>query len=95
MIGRENQIYNGIIKQLLPDNDKYYINYSEEHDTYIVRKKKNNKVENLFNDLREDEESVFYAADQISKNLINKARKSYYLKDKVFVNIINENKEFK
>lgn len=40
LIGRENQIYNGIIKQLLPDNDKYYINYSEEHDTYIVRKKK-------------------------------------------------------
>ena len=55
----------------------------------------NNKVENLFNALREDEESVFYAADQISKKLINKARKSYYPKDKVFVNIFNENKEFK
>ena len=40
LIGRENQIYNGIIKQLPPDNDKYDINYSKEHDAYIVRKEK-------------------------------------------------------
>ena len=38
LIGRENQIYNSIIKQLPPDNDKYYIVYSEQHDAYIVRK---------------------------------------------------------
>ena len=38
LIGRENQIYNRIIKQLPPDNDKYYIVYSEKHDAYIVRK---------------------------------------------------------
>ena len=38
LIGRENQIYNGIIKQLPPDNDKYHIVYSEKHDAYIVRK---------------------------------------------------------
>ena len=38
LIGRENQIYNGIIKHLPPDNDKYYIVYSEKHDASIVRK---------------------------------------------------------
>ena len=40
LIGRENQIYNSIIKQLPPNNDKYYIEYSEENDAYIVRKDK-------------------------------------------------------
>ena len=39
LIGRENQIYNGIIK-LPSDNDKHYIMYSKENDTYIVRKEK-------------------------------------------------------
>ena len=38
LIGRENQIYNGIIKHLPPDNDKYYIVYIEKHDASIVRK---------------------------------------------------------
>ena len=51
-----------------------------------------NKVENLFRDLREDQENIFYAADQISKNLISRARRSYYPKDKVLVNLYNENK---
>ena len=51
------------------------------------------KIENLFNALREDEESVFYAADQLTRNLLTKARKSHYAKDKVFVNIYNENKQ--
>ena len=53
------------------------------------------KVENLFNALREDEESVFYAADQITKNLINRAKKSHYPRDNVFVNIYNEDKNLK
>ena len=51
------------------------------------------KIENLFNALREDEESVFYAADQITKNLINKAKKSFYPKDKIFVNLFNDNRQ--
>ena len=53
------------------------------------------KVKNLFNVLREDEESVFYAAGQITRNLINKAKKLYYPKGNVFVNIYNENKNLK
>ena len=57
---------------------------------------KNNQVLNLFNALREDENSVFYVTDQITESLINKAKKSPYAKDKVFVNIYNEleNKNF-
>ena len=51
------------------------------------------KIENLFNALREDKESIFYAADQLTKNLINKAKKSFYPKDKVFVNLFKENKQ--
>ena len=51
------------------------------------------KIENLFNALREDEGSVFYAADQPTRNLLSKARKSHYAKDKAFVNIYNENKQ--
>ena len=37
---------------------------------------KNNQVLNLFNALREDENSVFYVTDQITESLINKAKKS-------------------
>ena len=57
---------------------------------------KDNQVENLINALREDENSVFYVSDQITKSLINKAKKSPYAKDKVFVNIYNklEDKNF-
>ena len=47
------------------------------------------KVENLFNDLREDKESVFYTTDQITRYLINKAKQSCYPKDTVFVNEIS------
>ena len=51
------------------------------------------KIENLFNALREDKESIFYAADQLTKNLINKAKKSFYPKDKGFINLFKENKQ--
>ena len=39
---------------------------------------------NLFKKLIKDEKSVFYAADRINKTLLNKARKSFYKRDKVF-----------
>ena len=57
---------------------------------------------NLFKKLIEDEKSVFYAADRINKTLLNKARKSFYKKDKIFYkfylelenkNILYENDE--
>ena len=45
------------------------------------------KFKNLYNALISDQNSVFYATTRISKNLINRARKSLYSNDKVFVNI--------
>ena len=48
------------------------------------------KVKNLFNALTNDQKSIFYASDRITKGLIKKARTSSYPKDKVFVKIFNE-----
>ena len=38
----------------------------------------------LFKKLIKDEKSVFYTADRINKTLLNKVRKSFYKKDKIF-----------
>ena len=45
-------------------------------------KKKLAKI--LFKKLLTDANSVFYSAEKINKTLLNKARKSFYEKDKVF-----------
>ena len=39
---------------------------------------------NIFKKLIKDEKSVIYAADRLNKTLLNKARKSFYKKDKIF-----------
>ena len=44
---------------------------------------------NLFKSLTKDEFSVFYTADKIPNNLLKKARKSYYPKDKVLMKLYN------
>ena len=44
------------------------------------------RTRNLYNALKGDEENVFFGSDKITKQLIKKARKSSYEKDKVFVN---------
>ena len=46
----------------------------------------NKKTKNLYNALVKDQNSTFYATDRITNNLLNKARVSIYLKDKLFVN---------
>ena len=43
------------------------------------------RTENLYNALKEDEESVFLSSEKITKQLIKKAKKSGYEKGKVFV----------
>ena len=58
---------------------------------------KNNEekqMKNLFKKLINDEKSVFFSADRITKTLLNKGRKSSYEKDKVFYNLFKnvENK---
>ena len=47
----------------------------------------NKKTKNLYNALVKDQNSIFYATDRITNNLLNKARVFVYPKDKVFVNI--------
>ena len=42
------------------------------------------QAKNLFKKLLTDAKSVFYLAEKINKTLLNKARKSFYEKDKVF-----------
>ena len=44
------------------------------------------QTKDLFKSLTKDEFSVFDAADKITNNLLEKARKSYHLKDKVMLN---------
>ena len=41
-------------------------------------------AENLFKKLTKDEKSIFYAVDRITRTLLNKARKSLYVKNKAF-----------
>ena len=48
------------------------------------------KAENLYKALINDQTSICYAADRITKGLIRKAKTSLHHKDKVFVNIYNE-----
>ena len=42
------------------------------------------RAKNLFKKLLTDANSVFYLAEKFNKTLLNKARKSFYEKDKVF-----------
>ena len=42
------------------------------------------EVKNLFKKLINDQNSVFYSSDKITRTLLNKGRKSSYEKAKVF-----------
>ena len=50
---------------------------------------KQKQVKNSFKKLINDQNSVFYSSDKISRTLLNKARKSSYEKDKDFYKIFN------
>ena len=47
------------------------------------------QVKNLFKKLINDQNSVFYSSNKITRTLLNKGRKSSYEKDKVFYKIFN------
>ena len=47
------------------------------------------QAKNLFKKLVNDQNSVFYLSDKITKTLLNKGRKSSYEKDKAFYRIFN------
>ena len=51
---------------------------------------KNNRTQNLFKNLQKDPKSIFYSIGNFSRPILNKARKSTYDKDKIFVNLYNQ-----
>ena len=52
--------------------------------------KENKSIQNLFTNLQKDSKSVFYSISNLSRALLNKAKKSRYGKDIVFVNLYNQ-----
>ena len=60
--------------------------------TEEIEKKKAN---NLLRHLLKNEQSIFYAIDRINQNVINRAKRSNYLKDRVFVSIYSKLKDKK
>ena len=51
---------------------------------------KNIRIQNLFRNLQKDPKSIFYAIENLSRTILNKARKSAYDKGKVFVNLYDQ-----
>ena len=49
-----------------------------------------NRIQNLFRNLQKDPKSVFYLVGNLSNSVLNKASKSFYEKDKVFVSLYNQ-----
>ena len=52
-----------------------------------------NSIQNLFRNLQKDPKNIFYAIENLSRTILNKARKSAFDKDKVFVNLYNQLKD--
>ena len=52
--------------------------------------KENKSIQNLFTNLQKDSKSVFYSISNLSRALLNKAKKSIYGNDIVFVNLYNQ-----
>ena len=51
---------------------------------------KNNRIQNLFKNLQKDSRSIFYSVGNLSRSILNKARKSAYDKGKAFLNLYNQ-----
>ena len=49
----------------------------------------NNRIQNLFRNLKKDPKSVSYSVGNLSNSVLNKASKSFYEKDQVFVSLYN------
>ena len=51
---------------------------------------KNKRIQNLFRNLQKDSKSVFHSISNLSRALLNKAKKLTYGNDIVFVNLYNQ-----
>ena len=54
---------------------------------------KTNRIQNLFRNLQKDPKSIFYAIENLSRTILNKARKSAYDKGKAFVSLQDQLEE--
>ena len=91
-----------IVKQIPPESyKKYKIDYDQSNNIDITEVNmnlmttyppdvKNNRIQNLFRNLQKDARSIFYSVGNLSRSILNNARKSAYDKDKVFVNLYNQ-----
>ena len=52
----------------------------------MEQEKEKKMANNLLRHLVRDEKSIFYGVDIINQNIVNKAKKSHYMRDRVFVN---------
>ena len=59
-------------------------------DEKAVDETKLKLAKNLFNSLIKDENRIFYSVDKRNKNLVAKARRMLYVKDKVFITLYTE-----
>lgn len=48
------------------------------------------RTKNIFNAINRNSNGIFYGADRISKNLLYKARKLFYVKDNILGKLYNE-----
>ena len=58
--------------------------------TTSISNTKNKRIQNLFRNLQKDPRSIFHYVWNLSNSLLNKAKKSTYDKNKVFVDLYNE-----
>ena len=53
-------------------------------------KENSERLKNLYNILKQDEESVLFASEKLNKQLIRKVKKSQYEKDNVFLSLYDK-----
>ena len=51
---------------------------------------KNNRIQNLFKNLQKDPRRIFYSIGNLSRSILNKARKSPHDEDKIYLNLYNQ-----
>ena len=51
---------------------------------------KTNRIQNLYRNLQKDPKSIFYAIENLCRTILNRARKSAFDKDKIFVNLYDQ-----
>ena len=90
------ELFCNIIKQVLAESYKRFkIDYDEKNNINITEttkmtneyNEKNKRIQKYSKILQKYSKSIFYSISNLSRALLNKAKKSRYGKDIVFVNL--------